>query len=185
MKMAKASNADIEVAMELCTALNSLNCSWPSLPRSMPGADDEDDHPFDRDDPAQCVQVLGYLLDLTERASLFRVVFGLAVMLDPRNMCVDPDADTIEHHPFTIIGMDAKTARPLDKWHEDMGEALWWKFPLEEAPYCGSPLCDDWPGYHTHFTPLIPPISPADDLEPDIERECCGTPHSSSQGAIA
>jgi hypothetical protein len=28
-----------------------------------------------------------------------RVVFGMAVVLDPRNEVVDPDADTLEIHP--------------------------------------------------------------------------------------
>lgn len=45
-------------------------------------------------------------------------------------------------------------ARPLDEYHEDMGNVLWWTFPIEEPPYSGSPLDSDWPGYHTHFTPL-------------------------------
>lgn len=67
-------------------------------------------------------------------------------------------------------------ARPLSEWHEGHGDVLWWKFPIEEAPYVGSPLdlgytieitvrthTDDklmrtnvggWPGYHTHWTPL-------------------------------
>lgn len=31
-------------------------------------------------------------------------------------------------------------ARPLGEWHEDIGPVLWWKFPLAEAPYVGSPL---------------------------------------------
>jgi len=30
--------------------------------------------------------------------------------------------------------------RPLEEWHEDMGPMLWWKFPIEEEPYVGSPL---------------------------------------------
>jgi hypothetical protein len=51
-------------------------------------------------------------------------------------------------------------ARPLEEWHEDLGEVLWWKFPIDEAPYCGSPLCSDWPGYHTHFTMLDIPKPP-------------------------
>lgn len=65
------------------------------------------------------------------------------------------------------------TARPLSEWTEDDGDVLWWKFPVEEAPYVGSPLCCGysvevrmftgvvsrfnvcgWPGYHTHWTPL-------------------------------
>lgn len=67
-------------------------------------------------------------------------------------------------------------ARPLEEWHEDMGDMLWWKFPIDEAPYVGSPIClgqtveitmkaygveetmrvnvGGWPGYHTHFTPI-------------------------------
>lgn len=53
-------------------------------------------------------------------------------------------------------------ARPLADWHDDHGEVLWWKFPIDEPPYCGSPLCMDWPGYHTHWTPLPPlPVAPS------------------------
>ena len=47
-------------------------------------------------------------------------------------------------------------ARPLEEWYEDYGDVLWWKFPIEEPPYVGSPLCSDWPEYHTHWTPLPP-----------------------------
>ncbi len=35
---------------------------------------------------------------------------------------------------------EALKLRPLSEWHEDMGPKLWWKFPLSEAPYVGSPL---------------------------------------------
>lgn len=45
-------------------------------------------------------------------------------------------------------------ARCRDEWHEDLGDVLWWFFPMTESPYVGNPLCSDWPGYHTHFTPL-------------------------------
>ena len=83
----------------------------------------------------------------------------------------------------------SEIARPLDEWHEDIGPVMWWKFPLVEAPYVGSPLdCGQtvevvtryyegagevvekllrysvggWPGYHTHWTPLPPaPEAPA------------------------
>jgi hypothetical protein len=30
-------------------------------------------------------------------------------------------------------------ARPISEYHEDMGDVLWWKFPVVEAPYVGSP----------------------------------------------
>jgi hypothetical protein len=51
-------------------------------------------------------------------------------------------------------------ARPISEWHEDMGDVLWWIFPLCEAPYVGSPLDTDWPNYHTHFTKIEAPEEP-------------------------
>lgn len=71
-------------------------------------------------------------------------------------------------------------ARPISEYHEDMGCVLWWFFPITEAPYVGSPLdlgqtveialrrhglpesvrrhqVGGWPGYHTHWTPIIYP----------------------------
>lgn len=50
--------------------------------------------------------------------------------------------------------------RPIDEWHEDKGDVLWWSFPIEEPPYCGTPLDADWPDYHTHWTPLVIPEQP-------------------------
>lgn len=76
--------------------------------------------------------------------------------------------------------------RPLSEWHEDMGPMLWWKFPLFEPPYVGTPLdlghdvvvestvstflgseskianfmVGGWPGYHTHFTQIPIPEEP-------------------------
>ena len=51
-------------------------------------------------------------------------------------------------------------ARLLEEWHEDYGTALWWFFPVCEPPYVGSPLWDDWPGYHTHWTKYDVPDEP-------------------------
>lgn len=48
----------------------------------------------------------------------------------------------------------------IDMWHEDIGPCLWWKFPVTEPPYSGTPLDDDWPGYHTHFTRVEVPDPP-------------------------
>ncbi|QJD87885.1 hypothetical protein [Cohnella herbarum] len=48
-------------------------------------------------------------------------------------------------------------ARSIDEWHEDYGDVLWWAFPIEEPPYVGSPLDNDWPGYHTHWTGITIP----------------------------
>ncbi|MEM1046447.1 MAG: hypothetical protein AAGL24_09860 [Pseudomonadota bacterium] len=71
--------------------------------------------------------------------------------------------------------------RPIEDYHEDMGNVLWWRFPIDEPPYVGSPRdlgqtveirtsCDPqtvrhihvggWPGYHTHFTEILIPDTP-------------------------
>lgn len=31
------------------------------------------------------------------------------------------------------------TLRPASEYHEDMGDVLWWKLPITEPPYVGSP----------------------------------------------
>jgi hypothetical protein len=46
------------------------------------------------------------------------------------------------------------TMRHRRHWHEDYGDVLWWTSPVEEPPYCGTPLDTDWPGYHRWWTPL-------------------------------
>lgn len=73
-------------------------------------------------------------------------------------------------------------ARPRIEWHEDIGPVLWWKFPIAEPPYVGTPLdlgqsvevtvrcygaadkmmrvnVGGWPDYHTHWTPIEIPNS--------------------------
>lgn len=51
-------------------------------------------------------------------------------------------------------------AKSIDEWHEDHGNCLWWKFPIMETPYVGSPLDVDFPIDVTHFTKFIEPIAP-------------------------
>lgn len=52
---------------------------------------------------------------------------------------------------------DVIEATPIEEWHEDDGDCLWWKFPVEEPPYCGTPFDENWPDYHTHFTRIAEP----------------------------
>jgi hypothetical protein len=59
-------------------------------------------------------------------------------------------------------------AQPKNDWHEDYGSCLWWKFPIVEEPYVGSPLDDDFPFYVTHFTKIITPFGYID-LKEDSE----------------
>jgi hypothetical protein len=54
-----------------------------------------------------------------------------------------------------------EVATPGEEYHEDAGPVLWWRFPVVEPPWAGTPNHPDWPGYHTHFTPLPPaPVAP-------------------------
>ena len=59
------------------------------------------------------------------------------------------------------VPAEAVEARPLDEWHEDHGPVLWWRFPVDEEPYVGSPLDVEWPCYHTHWTTILVPALPA------------------------
>lgn len=107
MKMAKASDADISMAMDLCAALDLLGQRWcPCMPEAIEQlqGDDESER-FDRDNDAQCGRALRHLLDLTDRASLGRVIWGMAVLLDPDNKIVNPKSDVLEHHPDTVAAL--------------------------------------------------------------------------------
>lgn len=55
--------------------------------------------------------------------------------------------------PSCALTYGATSARPLSEWHEEDGPVVWWKFPVDEPAWIGTPNCDDWPGYHTHWTP--------------------------------
>lgn len=68
---------------------------------------------------------------------------------------VQENAPTIEARPVVRV-----EARPLEEWGEDYGDVLWWKFPIEEPPYVGSPLDCNWSGHHTHWTPIEVPEPP-------------------------
>jgi hypothetical protein len=62
-------------------------------------------------------------------------------------------------------------ARPLAEWRYGDGPALWWLFPIEEPPYCGTPHCSDWPGYHTHWTPVPLPALPWPEPQPEPQEQ--------------
>lgn len=53
--------------------------------------------------------------------------------------------------------------RRLEEWGEEYGDCLWWKFPIAEPPYSGSPLDAAWPEYHTHFTKICYPHEPKEE----------------------
>jgi hypothetical protein len=108
MKMARASEADMEAAFKVAQILDQLD------KRYMPSYDDSEELEFfDRNDAEQCQKVIGLLLDATARTSLFRVVWGMDVVLDPANELLDPDADTIEKHPKIVSALEAMAAKEV------------------------------------------------------------------------
>ena len=133
MKIAKASEADLGMAMDLLSMLDALgHRHCPSMPAVI--ARNDGDEEFDRDDDDQCGRALRALLEVADRGSLFRVVFGAATMLDPRNKLVDPAADTIEHHPDR---KDSARFRWLTEDHADPETRARCREILERLPVMG------------------------------------------------
>ena len=75
-------------------------------------------------------------------------------------MYYDVDALAVAQHLIARGVTVQEGARPIEEWNEDFGDVLWWKFPVEEPPYVGSPLDEKWPGYHTHWTFISIPQPP-------------------------
>lgn len=84
----------------------------------------------------------------------------------------DYDAFFSYHMAVRQLGKleDMLEPKSINEWHEDDGDCMWWEFPIEEPPYCGTPLDCDFPSYVTHFTRIIMPIL-ADEEATEIERE--------------
>ena len=94
MKMAKASEADMKMALALVRAFDLLQQGY------FPDDHDEDtEREFDCDRPKDCVEAIDTLLRIVDGGSLGRVIWGMAVLLDPANEIVNPDADCLELHP--------------------------------------------------------------------------------------
>lgn len=98
MKMAKASKADMDMALTLCSALEAVDRRF--FPAgSETGIDGID---LDLDDDQHCGLVLRQLAEILKGGSIGRVIWGMYVLLDPNNNLVDPNADTLEPHPDTV-----------------------------------------------------------------------------------
>lgn len=104
--MARASEQDLEAALTVSRIIEELEKGY------MPGDDNaEETEFFDQDDPAHCKRALDAILIAARQGSIFRVAFGMAVVLDPRNKVLDPDADTLELHP-DLVRKGALVAAP-------------------------------------------------------------------------
>lgn len=100
MKMAKASEADLDMAMDVANVLDDLERGYfPTKLQADEDAESEEIEWIDTDDRQQYQRLVFGLKHLLNKGSIFRVIWGMAVVCDPSNECIDPDADTIEHHP--------------------------------------------------------------------------------------
>lgn len=134
MKMARASEDDLKAALDVSRILEE-ELAKGYMP-SDPDAEDDGDGIkwFDRDDPDQCKVALNKLLDAADKGSLFRVTFGMTVLLDARNKLTDPAADTLEAHPEIVASKD------------DAERYRWWVDPAHDIPssvlYSGKAVVD-------------------------------------------
>ena len=101
MKMAKASKADLDMAMDLANVLGDIERGhFPQeISETEADANNDDVEWIDTHDREQYGRLIDGLKRLLNRGSIFRVIWGMTVICDPSNECIDPDADTIEHHP--------------------------------------------------------------------------------------
>jgi len=44
--------------------------------------------------------------------------------------------------------------RHIREWDEDIGDAIWYRIPINEPPVVTSPLSSDWNDSYTHFQEL-------------------------------
>ena len=136
MKMAKASDADMEMALKLCSALEAVERRF--FPKGSEGEHDPED--FDIDDDAQCGRVLRHLDGILRGGSIGRVIWGMAVLLDPENKLVDPEARTLEPHPEAVAAeQDSKALTWIEHQHlEELGMGLVIDAPNDGQYYvCG------------------------------------------------
>lgn len=97
MKMAKASEADLSMALDLISVLDDIERGY--FPHRFSDPESESIEWLDTTNRLHFAELIDNLRRLLNRGSICRVIMGMAVVCDPSNECIDPDADTIEHHP--------------------------------------------------------------------------------------
>lgn len=116
MKMAKASEADLNMAIKLANYLDAIERGY--MPDDL--TEDSDSSEFiDTSDREQYGRLVDGLKRLLNQGSIFRVIWGMAVVCDPQNKCIDPDAATLEVHPYHV-----KTAENRDELLEVLQDML-------------------------------------------------------------
>jgi hypothetical protein len=113
MRMAKASEKDLRAALDLSGVLDDIDKGYyPRNPAAKEEEEESGEHEplhFDEEDHEHLralFQRLKYCLDASP-GGVFRAVFGMATLLDPRNEIVDPALDYLELHPRIHAALQA------------------------------------------------------------------------------
>lgn len=111
MKMAKATERDIEASLDIASIIGELENGY--RPVLVFGEDDEELF-MDMDSADDLRAVVEKLREIADRGSIFRVTLGMAAVLNPRNEVVDPADDMLALHPrFAALEKDAARYRLL------------------------------------------------------------------------
>ena len=109
MKMAKPTDHDINLALDIARIVEDLEQRY--RPALVFGEEDQELW-LDMESIDELQAVVEKIREIAARGSIFRVVLGMAVAIDPKNAVFDPDADTLELHPILLDALrDAKRYR--------------------------------------------------------------------------
>jgi hypothetical protein len=129
--MARASQADMEMAIKLCGALEAVDRRF--FPEGCEGDNDPED--LDINNDAHCGTVLRHLHRVLQGGSIGRVIWGMAILMDRKSKLVDPNASTLERHPDLVLlpgGLE-----PIRQLLSDAGAAL------ADLGACNDPECPE------------------------------------------
>jgi len=120
VNIAKTSERDINMAIDLCGILDSLERGF--MPVSAAEDGDNEDAEFDRDNPNDCRIALNLIIETLRAGSIGRVVWGMAALVNPESKLLDPDADIIKPHP-SLSNRQQRQAEILQWANTIFGEA--------------------------------------------------------------
>jgi len=109
MNIAKASERDINMALDLCGILESIERGF--MPVSTTENGNDEDAEFVCDNHDDCRVVLNLIIDTLRAGSIGRVIWGMAALVNPESKLLDPDADILKPHPSLIRIDDIKDQR--------------------------------------------------------------------------
>lgn len=120
MNIAKASERDINMAIDLCGILDSIERGF--MPVEVAENSEDEDAEFDRDNPNDCQVALNLVIDTLRAGCIGRVIWGMAALVNPESKLLDPDADIIQPHP-SLSNRQQRQAEILQWANATFGEA--------------------------------------------------------------